>query len=162
MKTAIPPLLATTDDQLARMGERLRLARLRRSIGVNELAAMTGLSRVTVFRVEKGVASVAFGAYARVMEALGLVDDLEFVARQDVVGRQRQDGLLASRRAKTPPGPAPETAVVREPAQAMWQFKRRNQRQDLDAIEGRKASNQAMSWFTEEQAAGAVIVGEPL
>jgi transcriptional regulator with XRE-family HTH domain len=162
MKTSITPMFAATEAQLVQLGERLRLARLRRGIGVDALAASAGLSRVTVFRVEKGASSVAMGAYARVMETLGLAADLDLVAQQDAAGRRLQDELLAPRRYRAQPASRREFEVLRESPEAIWEFKRRNQRQDIAAIHGERATNAAMSWFTEEQATRAEVVGEPL
>jgi transcriptional regulator with XRE-family HTH domain len=161
MKASIAPLLAATEEQLIQLGERLRLARLRRRVGVDVLAAAAGVSRVTVFRVEKGAPSVALGAYARVMEALGLAQDLGLVAREDSAGRQLQDQQLAPRRtARSAPQPSPE--VQRASPEELWAFKRKNQRQDIAAIHSGRAANRTMSWFTEEQAVKAEIAGEPL
>lgn len=162
MKTSMPLTLAATEAQLVQLGERLRLARLRRCMGVDALAAAAGVSRVTVFRVEKGAASVAMGAYARVMEALGLAGDLGLVAQQDAAGRQLQDQLLAPRRSEARPASGRRPQVLRESSEAIWAFKRQNQRKDIEAIRGARASNADMSWFTEEQASKAQIVGEPL
>ena len=162
MKTSIQPLLAGTEAHLVGLGERLRLARLRRQLSVDVLAAAAGISRVTVFRIEKGAASVAMGAYARVMEALGLTGDLELVAQADTIGRQLQDRRLPPRRSGALAAGARGAEVVRESAEDMWAFKRQNQRRDIEAIRAARVTNSAMSWFTEEQAVNAKIVGEPL
>ncbi|MEJ8837774.1 helix-turn-helix domain-containing protein [Ramlibacter sp. AN1133] len=156
MKATIEPLHVETQAQLHQLGERLRLARMRRRVGVDQLAAAAGLSRVTVFRIEQGKPSVAMGAYARVMEALGLAGDLGIVAQADPLGRQMQDQQLPGRR-----GRATAASELRA-ADELWAFKRHNQKRDIDAIRAGRASNAGMSWFTEEQAASAEIVGEPL
>jgi hypothetical protein len=50
--------------------------------------------------VEQGEPTVAFGAYARVMQVLRLEDDLAQLAVDDVLGRKLQDaGLTPKRRA---------------------------------------------------------------
>ena len=162
MKTSILPTLVATEVQLVQLGERLRLARLRRCMGVDALAAAAGMSRVTVFRVEKGAPSVAMGAYVRVMEVLGLAGDLGYVAQQDTAGRQLQDQLLAPRRSEALPASGRRPEVLLESSEAIWEFKRQNQRKDIEAIRSARASNADMSWFTEEQASKAEIVGEPL
>jgi transcriptional regulator with XRE-family HTH domain len=155
-------MLPGTEARLIRLGERLRLARLRRGMGVEALAASACVSRITIFRVEKGASSVAMGAYARVMEALGLAGELDLLAQQDATGRQLQDQLLAPRRSERRSSSGGGLQVLRESAEAIWEFKRRNQRQDMAAIHGARATNTSMSWFTEEQASKAEIVGEPL
>lgn len=153
---------AATEVQLVQLGERLRLARLRRRLSMEGLAAAAGVSRLTVLRIEKGAPSVAMGAYARLLEALGLADDLGLLVQLDAPGRKLQDQMFAPRRAKTSERLGDSSVVLRETAEAMWDFKRRNQRQDIDAIAAARTSNAAMSWFTEERAAKAEIVGEPL
>lgn len=162
MKASILPIHAATEEQLIHLGERLRLARLRRGMGAEALAATAGVSRVTVFRIEKGAASVAMGAYARVLEALGLAGDLALLAQEDAAGRRLQDELLAPRRSEARGASGRVPRIVRASPGEMWAFKRENQRRDIDAIAGARATNAAMSWFTEEQAAKAEIVGEPL
>lgn len=54
------------------MGQRIR--QQRRSQGINATAASeaAGISRMTLHRIERGEPSVAIGAYAGVMAALGL------------------------------------------------------------------------------------------
>ena len=61
---------------LARLGQDVRGARLRRGIAVADLALRAGTSPSTVMRLEKGDPGVAVGTLADVLVVLGLVDRL--------------------------------------------------------------------------------------
>lgn len=97
-KTVIMP---GTDKILKQMGAQIRLARLRRDISVELVAERAGISRTSVWAVEKGSPSVAIGIYAVVLHALnGMDKDLLLVAKDDVLGRKLQDlGLETRKRA---------------------------------------------------------------
>jgi transcriptional regulator with XRE-family HTH domain len=85
---------------LAQLGENIKLARLRRKIGTQQLAERAGLSRATLWQIEKGAPSVAMGAYFMVLHSLGLEQDFHKMAVDDVLGRKLQDaGLLTRQRA---------------------------------------------------------------
>jgi len=79
---------------LEELGERLRLARRRRRRTAEEVAARTGITRVTLRRVESGEPTVMMGTYLKVMAELGLAQDLVLVARDDAYGRRLQDQAL--------------------------------------------------------------------
>ena len=80
------------------LGEHIKLARLRRQLSAAVVAERAGISRSTLWQVEKGNASVAFGAYFLVLFAVGLEQDLLAVARDDVLGRKLQDARLVVRK----------------------------------------------------------------
>jgi transcriptional regulator with XRE-family HTH domain len=80
------------------MGERVRLARLRRRMSASTVAARAGITRSTLYRVEEGDPGVSLGTYASVLKVLGLHSDLELVAKDDVLGRKVQDLNLPLRR----------------------------------------------------------------
>ena len=90
-----------TQKILEQMGEQIKLARLRRHISVELVAERAGLSRTTVWNIEKGNPSVAIGAYAAALHALnGMDKDLLLVAKDDDLGRKLQDlDLVTSKRA---------------------------------------------------------------
>lgn len=96
MRTA-PNLLPRLIRQLNRLGENLRLARLRRAYSAEVVAQRAGITRKTLYRVERGDPAVALGIYARVLQALGLETDLEKVAVDDMLGRKLQDSNLRPR-----------------------------------------------------------------
>ena len=88
-----------TAEILEQMGEQIKLARLRRRLSAELVAERAGISRATLWNVEKGSPSVAIGIYAAVLHALGNMDsDLLLVARDDELGRTLQDLELPVRR----------------------------------------------------------------
>jgi transcriptional regulator with XRE-family HTH domain len=96
---------------LLSLGERLRLARLRRKLGVELTCERAGISRMTLYRAEAGSPAVALGTLVRLLSVLGLEADLDLLARDDKLGRVLQDQELAPRRARraratAPPAPA--------------------------------------------------------
>lgn len=94
----IPPtLFPAMVRQLADLGARLRLARLRRRYAAATVAARAGLTRVTLSRVEKGDPGTGLGAYASVLRVLGLHPDLDALARDDALGHKLRDLNLPER-----------------------------------------------------------------
>jgi transcriptional regulator with XRE-family HTH domain len=83
---------------LGELGERLRLARLRRGLSGELLAERAGMSRPTLRAIERGEPSATLGAYANVLHALGLHADLALLARDDTLGRKLQDLKLPAPR----------------------------------------------------------------
>ncbi len=79
---------------MAELGENIRLARLRRRFSAEIIAERAGISRNTLRAIEQGDPSVMFGAYAMVLFALRLENDLKLVARDDELGRKLQDAGL--------------------------------------------------------------------
>ena len=94
-------VMPATLNILQQMGEQIKLARLRRQLSAELIAERAGISRATLWNIEKGSPSVSMGAYAAVLHALGGMDrDLLLVAKDDVLGRKLQDlGLLPKKRA---------------------------------------------------------------
>ena len=94
-------LMPETTRVLATVGEQIKLARLRRRISAELAAERAGISRATLWAVEKGSPSVSMGIYAAVLHALnGLDKDLLLIARDDELGRKLQDlGLPIRKRA---------------------------------------------------------------
>ena len=92
-------LLPATEEILRTMGEQIKLARLRRNISVELVAERAGISRATVYNVERGSPSVAVGIYAAVLHALNNMDkDFLLVAKDDELGRKLQDLQLKTRK----------------------------------------------------------------
>lgn len=98
MPRTLPVLFPATARQLEALGERLRLARLRRRFSAATVAERAGITRSTLYRAEKGDAGVALGTYVSVLRVLGLHADLDAVARDDDLGRKLQDLELPERR----------------------------------------------------------------
>lgn len=101
MKKASYNILPPTEEILATMGEQIKLARLRRNLSTELVAERAGISRASLWKVEKGDPSVAMGIYAAVLHALNNMDrDLLMIAKDDVLGRELQDiNLLPQKRA---------------------------------------------------------------
>lgn len=99
MKKAVYNILPETEKILKTMGEQIKLARLRRSLAAGLVAERAGISRASLWKVEKGDPSVAMGIYAVVLHALNNLDkDLLLVAKDDALGRQLQDLNLITRK----------------------------------------------------------------
>lgn len=81
---------------LSILGENIKLARKRRGFTQTLISDRTGLSRLTVRKIERGDPSVSMGHYVLVFGVLGLVEDLEKVASDDDLGRKLQDIKLMS------------------------------------------------------------------
>ena len=94
-------VMPETQKILEQMGEQIKLARLRRKLSAKLVAERAGISRSTLWNVERGVSSVAIGSYAAVLHALGKMEkDLLLVAKDDVFGRKLQDIELSKKRGK--------------------------------------------------------------
>ncbi len=91
-------MFPSSTRQLTALGERLRLARLRRRYSAESVAKRAGIVRATLYRVEKGEPGVSIATYANVLRVLGLQSDLDLLARDDVLGRKLQDLKLPTRK----------------------------------------------------------------
>ena len=92
-------VLPQTQKILTQMGEQIKLARLRRNLSTELVSERAGISRATLWNVEKGSPSVAIGIYAAVLHALNNMDnDLLLVAKDDEFGRKLQDLEISTRR----------------------------------------------------------------
>ena len=99
MKGTKTILLPKLSRLLEEMGENIKLARLRRKLTTEQVSARAGISRSTLWQVEKGLASVSLGTYAQVLFVLGLEKDLQHIAKDDILGRKLQDiALYATKR----------------------------------------------------------------
>ena len=87
-----PPVVFPQEQRLlSQLGERLRLARLRRKLSNATVAGRAGISRTSVYKVEAGDPGATLGTYIRVLAVLGLESDLQGLAADDHVGRKLQD-----------------------------------------------------------------------
>jgi transcriptional regulator with XRE-family HTH domain len=113
MARNIAPLLPSSSRLLLQLGDRLRLARLRRRLTARQVAERAGMTTMTLRSLERGGAGVTMGAYLAVMQVLGVEKDLDLLARADTTGRELQDASLPARKATARAQPAaPATAPV--------------------------------------------------
>lgn len=93
-------LLPKLEKILIATGENIKLARLRRRLSAQQIAERANISRPTLWAIEKGSSTVAFGAYAQVLFVLGLEKDLLKLGSDDLLGRKLQDAdILVKKRA---------------------------------------------------------------
>jgi transcriptional regulator with XRE-family HTH domain len=96
-----PTIFPNEQALLARLGERLKLARLRRRLSSAIVAQRAGISRTSLYKVEAGDPGATLGTYLRVLTVLGLAGDINAVAADDKVGRKLQDLALEAPSSQT-------------------------------------------------------------
>lgn len=94
-------LLPTATKILSQLGEDIKLARLRRKLSTKQIAERAGISRSTLWLIEKGTPSVAMGAYLQVLFVMGLEKNILLLANDDLLGRKIQDADLLVRKRAT-------------------------------------------------------------
>jgi transcriptional regulator with XRE-family HTH domain len=97
-----PPSFPREKRLLEDFGDRLRNARLRRQVSIDTAAARAGISRMTLYRAEKGDSAVSLGTYLRILATLRLESDVDHLAKDDELGRRLQDMALPERRTRRP------------------------------------------------------------
>jgi DNA-binding XRE family transcriptional regulator len=98
MSRSTPSILPRLARLMAGLGENLKKARLRRAYSSETVAQRAGITRKTLYRVERGDPAVALGIYARVLQTLRLESDLASIASDDALGRKLQDASLGPKR----------------------------------------------------------------
>jgi transcriptional regulator with XRE-family HTH domain len=84
---------------LEQLGESIKLACKRRGYTQILISERTGLSRLTVRKIEKGDPGVSIGHYLAVLSVLGLANDIAKVAQDDELGHKLQDIKLMGKKA---------------------------------------------------------------
>jgi transcriptional regulator with XRE-family HTH domain len=94
-----PPLPLPVKRALAKLGDDIRSARLRRRIPTTVMAERAFITRMTLGKVERGDPTVSMGIYAVVLFVLGLTPRLSELAdaRSDAVGLQLEEEQLPKR-----------------------------------------------------------------
>ncbi|MFK5914117.1 MAG: helix-turn-helix transcriptional regulator [Woeseiaceae bacterium] len=82
---------------LSLLGENIKLACKRRGYSQSLIAERTGLSRLTIRKIQQGDSTVSIGHYVAVLGVLSMVDELAKVASDDELGRKLQDISLMSK-----------------------------------------------------------------
>jgi transcriptional regulator with XRE-family HTH domain len=98
MRSAKIAMLPKLTRILEELGENIKLARLRRKLTAEQVSERAGISRSTLWQVEKGLPGVSLGTYTQVLFILGLEKDLQLIAKDDVLGRKLQDAGLPIRK----------------------------------------------------------------
>ncbi|GHT50512.1 transcriptional regulator [Bacteroidia bacterium] len=100
MKRSKYILLPRLTKILGKLGEDIKLARLRRKLSAAQVSERAGISRSTLWQIEKGEPSVSMGYYAQVLFVLGLEKSISNMVADDVLGRKLQDAeILVKKRA---------------------------------------------------------------
>ena len=76
---------------LSQLGENIKLACKRRKYCQSLISERTGLSRLTIRKIERGDPTVSIVHYVSVLAVIGLVEDFAKVASDDELGRKLQD-----------------------------------------------------------------------
>jgi len=76
---------------LSVLGENIKLAYKRRNLSQSIIAERTGLSRLTIRKIENGDPTVSIGHYVNVLAVVNLAEDFAKVALDDELGRKLQD-----------------------------------------------------------------------
>lgn len=101
MSAKRPKLFPKDRVILERLGENIKLARLRRKLTTEQVADRANVSRKTLWHIEKGSEHISIGMVLQVLSVLGLKDDLKNVAKDDILGRKLQDiGLITKKRGR--------------------------------------------------------------
>lgn len=90
-------ILPKTKRILNDLGANIKLARLRRKLSTEQVAERAGISRPTLFAIEKGAPTVSIGSYLLVLQVLGLEKDFLLIARDDELGRKLQDAQIITK-----------------------------------------------------------------
>ncbi|MGZ3747862.1 MAG: helix-turn-helix domain-containing protein [Pseudobdellovibrionaceae bacterium] len=72
MPAKAPSITKSQEKDLRQLGQQLRDRRKELGISATTTAEAAGMSRITLYRIERGEASVAMGAYLSVIQSLGL------------------------------------------------------------------------------------------
>ncbi len=87
---------------LKQVGGQIRLARLRRQLSAEQVAERAGISRNTLYLLEKGSSSSSIATLFRILIVLGLDDDYLQIAKDDELGRRLSDAKLTNTRHRAP------------------------------------------------------------
>jgi len=80
-KTSVIPI--PVNKALKTLGQHIKEARIKRRLTLELIAERAGISYLTLRNVEKGSHTVSIGIYAKVLFALGLLDNLYEIANPD-------------------------------------------------------------------------------
>ncbi len=85
---------------LEQLGENIKLACKRRGYTQVLISERTGLSRLTIRKIENGDPKVSIGHYVAVLGVLGLTEGFAEIASDDELGRKLQDIKLMGKQSR--------------------------------------------------------------
>ena len=91
MAKQTPPTFPRHQRLAEGLGARISMARIRRRMSATEMAERMGVSRTTLYHLERGDLSVGLGVLVRALGVLGLEGDLSLLAADDELGRKLVD-----------------------------------------------------------------------
>lgn len=80
---------------LSRLGENLKLARLRRKFSAEMVSERARISRTTLWNIETGKSTTSITTLLQVLSVYGLEKDLLKVGEDDILGRKILDSKLS-------------------------------------------------------------------
>jgi transcriptional regulator with XRE-family HTH domain len=98
MPARAPIIASTVADKLIAIGKQVRAHRKALRISATTAAEASGMSRVTLYRIESGEPSVTMGAYLNAMVALGM--NFDIIKPADLAADKPKDehrGLIPAR-----------------------------------------------------------------
>lgn len=134
-------------QSIAKLGKNLRIARKRRGLRIVDLAQAAGCSQDTVRRLESGDPGVSLGVLARVMAAIGRVQELASMmdAAMDSDGMKSEVQRLPQRVRR------PLLLVERVSAEQFWAEKRARQADAHSRVASGEIPQGALFAFSEAQ-----------
>ncbi len=96
IQNSLPP---EADNIISQLGERIRIARKRRAITMEDMASRMFITRKTLARLEKGDPGVSLAVLTSALWVLGLEKDLYKIAvpEHDKIGLYREQQRLPKR-----------------------------------------------------------------
>lgn len=117
MAKRTPPTHPSVQRQIEALGQRLRAARMRRSMTQETMAERVGVSIPTIGKLENGDPSTSLATMLRALTVLGLSGDIDLIAAHDSLGRELQDSALRRTNAPVRPLAAPALRSMPRPTQ---------------------------------------------
>jgi transcriptional regulator with XRE-family HTH domain len=77
--------------ELGLLGERIKLARLRRKLTCAQVSERAGITDICLIEIESGNPNITLGEYVKVLNVLNLEKDIYKIASDDILGRKLQD-----------------------------------------------------------------------
>lgn len=121
MAKRTPPTHPSVQRQIEALGQRLRAARMRRSMTQEIMAERVGVSIPTIGKLENGDPSTSLATMLRALTVLGLSGDIDLIAAHDSLGRELQDSALRRSNAPVQPLATPALRSMPRPTPAPTQ-----------------------------------------